>query len=116
MLKKLQPCYQRVRTIVQKLKRMKACSRWLKEFDEAIQNKNNDILNKLAQNPMLPKIVTRRAQCQLKVDLSNHSQQKVDAKYGKWIKGVRDKIAENRIHPCFVCKNLQYKNNVNKLL
>jgi len=93
---------------------MKACVKWLEDFETAIQTTNSEQLRSLSTNPIVPAKIKRKTTYLNNIDEDIHKQSSVYKNYGTWIKRCREKMADNRVYSCFVCKNLQYKKNVRK--
>lgn len=110
LLKKVQPCYQRVRTIVKKLDEMKQCIRWLEEWEKVHTSKNSDKLQILVQEPQIPANLKRIFIRPTNASIHKHSN--VRKKLGRWIDAYKKKISDNRVIPCFVCQTLHSNKTV----
>lgn len=114
----LAPCYQRLRTIQRYIRDLRQCSKYLRAWDEILEQRDSVELRALLEKPAVPAPLRKTLSVSLAVagQEEQHTEQAIRAQFGNWIDRVVQQFNANEDQACFICQMLHTKDKVRGFL
>jgi hypothetical protein len=109
----LKPCFSGLRTVYSRYTDVRRNSVWLERASRCKTNADHVLLSQLLSGDNLGKKVMLKVNTWMRRSSQTiHSQQGVDADYGRKIALAREQLREMQAHPCEICHLLHYEHLV----